>query len=204
MEVLNTGEELGRQILEDARKKASRMLEAVDRECAAIRDEGRKAVEAEIARLRADGDRQAAAMRAEMQAALPLDFLRTRLGFIQDTVSAAVRSFLEGLSARRPRRDPRGEDPEGRGRPGGAHGHGAARGHERRARACRRSSAPPRASRSRPCEPLAGGKGVEIESDDGRVRFRCTTAELEAELLEERREELAVAVLGREALEAGA
>ncbi len=32
MEVLNTGEELGRQILEDARKKASRMLEAADKE----------------------------------------------------------------------------------------------------------------------------------------------------------------------------
>jgi hypothetical protein len=52
--------------------------------------------------------------------------------------------------------------------------------------------------------PLPAGRGLEIESDDGRVRFRCTTAELEAELLEERREELAVAALGREALEAGA
>ena len=98
MEVLNTGEELGRQILEDARKKASRMLESVDRECAAIRDEGRNAVAAEIARLRADGDRQIAAMRAEMQAALPLDFLRTRLGFIQDTVIAALHAFFDGLS----------------------------------------------------------------------------------------------------------
>ncbi len=53
-------------------------------------------------------------------------------------------------------------------------------------------------------KPLPEGRGLEIESDDGRVRFRCTVRQLESELLEERREELAVAVLGRAALEAGA
>jgi vacuolar-type H+-ATPase subunit E/Vma4 len=203
MEVLNTGEELGRQILEDARKKASRLLEAVDKECAAIREEGRRVAEAEIARLRADGDRQIAAMRAEMKAALPLDFLRTRLGFIQDTVVAAVRAFLEGLSLQ----DLAGI-LEGRIRKAASalagrtvnvlHGGldaGLARSTVERA-------APGIAISV--VRPLSGGRGIEIESDDGRVRFRCTTAELEAELLEERREELAVAVLGREALEAGA
>jgi vacuolar-type H+-ATPase subunit E/Vma4 len=203
VEVLNTGEELGRQILEDARKKASRMLEAVDKECAAIREEGRRAAEAEIARLRADGDRQIEAMRAEMEAALPLDFLRTRLGFIQDTVTAAIRAFLDSLSH---------EDLagilEGRIRKAagalagrtvtvlhGGLGAGLARQTVERAAPGIAISA---------VSPLPGGRGVEIESDDGRVRFRCTTSELEAELLEDRREELAVAALGREALEAGA
>jgi vacuolar-type H+-ATPase subunit E/Vma4 len=203
MEVLNTGEELGRQILEDARKKASRMLEAVDKECAAIREEGRRAAEAEIARIRADGDRQIAALQAEMKAALPLDFLRTRLGFIQDTLSSAVRALLEGIS------------------PGDLAGilerrimkaSGALSGRAVTVRHGGLSAELARSTVERAVpgitvaalKPLPGGRGLEIESDDGRVRFRCTTAELEAELLEERREELAVAALGRKALEAGA
>jgi vacuolar-type H+-ATPase subunit E/Vma4 len=203
VEVLNTGEELGRQILEDARKKASRMLESVDRECAAIRDQGRKAVEAELARLRADGDRQIAAMRAELQAALPLDFLRTRLGFIQDTVTASVRSFLAGLSLAELAGILEGRIRKAAGALAGRTvtvRHGAL--NAELARQTVERAAPGIAISA--LRPLDGGKGIEIESDDGRVRFRCTTAELEAELLEEQREELAVAVLGREALEAGA
>jgi vacuolar-type H+-ATPase subunit E/Vma4 len=203
MEVLNTGEELGRQILEDARKKASRMLEAVDKECAAIREEGRRVAEAEIARLRAEGDRQIAALQAEMKAALPLDFLRTRLGFILDTVAAALRAFLEGLSL---------GDLAGilEGRIAKAAGALAGRTVTVRHGGLSAELARQTVARAAPgiaisaVHPLPEGRGIEIESDDGRVRFRCTTAELEAELLEERREELAVAALGREALEAGA
>jgi vacuolar-type H+-ATPase subunit E/Vma4 len=203
MEVLNTGEELGRQILEDARKKASRMLEAVDKECAAIREEGRRAAEAEVARIRADGDRQIAALRAEMEAALPLDFLRTRLGFIQDTVTAAVRAFLEGLSIGDLAGIIEGRIRKAAGALAGRtvtvqHGGLSAE----LARATVERAAPGIAITA--VKPLEGGRGLEIESDDGRLRFRCTAAELEAELLEERREELAVAALGREVLEAGA
>jgi vacuolar-type H+-ATPase subunit E/Vma4 len=203
MEVLNTGEELGRQILEDARKKASRMLEAVDKECAAIREEGRRAAEAEIVRIRADGDRQIAALQAEMKAALPLDFLRTRLGFIQDTVSSGVRALLDSLSLEDLAGILEGRIRKAAGALAGRtvtvlHG-GLGAG---LARATVERAAPGIAISA--VSPLPGGRGIEIESDDGRVRFRCTTAELEAELLEDRREELAVAALGREVLEAGA
>jgi vacuolar-type H+-ATPase subunit E/Vma4 len=203
MEVLNTGEELGRQILEDARKKASRMLEAVDKECAAIREEGRRAAEAEIVRIRADGDRQIAALQAEMKAALPLDFLRTRLGFIQDTVSSAVRALLDSLSLEDLAGILEGRIRKAAGALAGRtvtvlHG-GLGAG---LARATVERAAPGIAISA--ARPLPAGRGIEIESDDGRVRFRCTTAELEAELLEDRREELAVAALGREVLEAGA
>ncbi len=203
MEVLNTGEELGRQILEDARRKASRMLEAVDKECAAIREAGRRAAEAEVARIRADGDRQIAALRAEMEAALPLDFLRTRLAFIQDTVGAAVRAFLDGLSL-----DDLAGILEGRIRKaaGVLAGRTVTVRHggldARLARTTVERAAPGITIAA--VKPLPDGRGLEIESDDGRLRFRCTTAEMEAELLEERREELAVAVVGREVLEAGA
>jgi vacuolar-type H+-ATPase subunit E/Vma4 len=203
MEVLNTGEELGRQILEDARKKASRVLEAVDKECAAIREEGRRVAETEISRVRADGDRTIAALRAEMEAALPLDFLRTRLGFIQDTVTAALRAFLEGLSLGDLAGILEGRIRKAAGALAGRtvtvlHGGLDAR----LARQTVERAVPGIAISA--VRPLPAGRGLEIESDDGRVRFRCTTAELEAELLEERREELAVAALGREALEAGA
>jgi vacuolar-type H+-ATPase subunit E/Vma4 len=203
MEVLNTGEELGRQILEDARKKASRVLEAVDKECAAIREEGRRVAETEISRVRADGDRTIAALRAEMEAALPLDFLRTRLGFIQDTVTAALRAFLEGLSLGDLAGILEGRIRKAAGALAGRtvtvlHG-----GLDARLAKQTVERAVPGIAISA-VRPLPAGRGLEIESDDGRVRFRCTTAELEAELLEERREELAVAALGREALEAGA
>jgi V/A-type H+-transporting ATPase subunit E len=201
MEVLNTGEELGRQILEDARKKASRLLEAADRECAAVCEEVRKATDAESARLAAERDRRRAALRTEMEAALPLDFLRRRLTFIQDTVVVALRTFLAGLSVddlaavieRRVRRASAAF--EGRTiavRRGGID--------EARVRALLGRAAPGVGIDT--VQEIADGRGVEIESSDGRVRFRCTTAELEAELLEDRREELAVAALGRGALEA--
>jgi vacuolar-type H+-ATPase subunit E/Vma4 len=203
MEVLNTGEELGRQILEDARKKASRLLEAADRESAAIRAEGRKASDAEVARLAAERDRRVAALRAEMEAALPLDFLRTRLAFIQETVVAALRAFFAGLSEddlaaiieRRIRR----AAAAFAGRTITVHRAGI---DEARVRALLGRALPGVGIDA--VQELGGGRGVEVEATDGRVRFRCTTDELESELLEDRREELAVAVLGRDALEAGA
>lgn len=201
MEVLNTGAELGRQILEDARKKASRALETADRECAAIRQAAHASAEAEIARLRSEGERRIAALRAEMESQLPLDFLRIRLAFIQDTVVTALRQFLDGL--------PAGELADvlaGRIRTAAA----ALAGRAVTVRQRGLGDELARATVARAAagiaisglEPLGEGRGLEIESDDGRVRFRCTTAELEAELLEERREELAAAALGREALEA--
>jgi V/A-type H+/Na+-transporting ATPase subunit E len=203
MEVLNTGEELGRQILEDARKKASRLLEAADRESVAIRAEGRKASDAEVTRLAADRDRRVAALRAEMEAALPLDFLRTRLAFIQDTVVAALRTFLTGLSeddlAALIERRVRSAATAFAGRTIVVRRAGI---DEARVRALLDRAMP--GVRIDAVQAVGGGRGVEIEATDGRVRFRCTTAELESELLEDRREELAVAVLGREALEAGA
>jgi vacuolar-type H+-ATPase subunit E/Vma4 len=203
MEVLNTGEELGRQILEDARKKASRTLEAADKECAAIRAAGRTAAEQETARLRRESERRIAALRVEMEAVLPLDFLRTRLGYIQETLVAALRAFFEGLSpqdlagmlAGRVRKAASAFG----GRPAVVRYGGLDAGLARRTV----ERAAPSLAIER-VEPLSGATGLEIESADGRVRFRCTTAELEAELLEERREELAAAILGREALEAGA
>ncbi len=203
MEVLNTGEELGRQILEDARKKASRLLEAADRESAAIREEGRTAADAEVARLAADRDRRLAALRTEMEAALPLDFLRTRLAFIQDTVTAALRTFLAGLSA-----DDLAAVIERRVRRAAAAFAGRtivvrrAGIDEARVRALITRAAPGVGIDA--VTEVPDGRGVEIETTDGRARFRCTTAELEAELLEDRREELAVAALGRGVLEAGA
>jgi V/A-type H+-transporting ATPase subunit E len=203
VEVLNTGEELGRQILEDARKKASRMLETADRECAGIREAEQKTAADEIARLRAGGDRQLAAQRAEMEAALPLDFLRTRLSFIQDTVVGALREFFDGLA------------PEDFAQLLAARIRRVAGAFKGKTVTVLHGGLEPAlvqatVARSAPgvtisgMKPLPGGRGIVIESDDGRVRFRCTTADLETELLEDRREDLAAAALGSEPLEAGA
>lgn len=201
MEVLNTGEELGRQILEDARKKASRVLEAADKECAAIREAARASADSEVARLRSEGERRIAALRAEMESQLPLDFLRIRLAFIQDTVVTALGAFFDGMSAEELAAILAGRIRKAAGALAGRTVTVRQRGlGDELARATVTRAAAGVAIGG--LEPLGEGRGLEIESDDGRVRFRCTTAELEAELLEERREELAAAALGREALEA--
>lgn len=203
MEVLNTGEELERQILEDARKKASRTLEAADRDCAGIREETGRTAAAETARLEADRDRRLAALRLEMEAALPLDYLRTRLTFIQESVVGALRTWFDGLAP---------EDLAAllavriRTVAGALAGKTVTVFHAGLDAGLARATV----VQAAPGVTVAGvgtleeGRGLVIESVDARVRFRCTVAEMEAQLLEERREELAVAALGREALEAGA
>jgi hypothetical protein len=136
-----------------------------------------------------------------MESQLPLDFLRIRLAFIQETVVTALRSFLDGLSAEELAAILAERVSKASGALAGRTvtiRHGGLGAELARATVAR--AAPKTAIAG--LEPLAEGRGLEIESDDSRVRFRCTTAELEAELLDERREELATAALGREALEA--
>ncbi len=202
MEVLNTGEELGRQILEDARKKASRLLEAGRPECS---QSARRAGEPPTPRARASpptatGARPPCAPRWRRRC--------------RSTSCARASPSSRTRSSRRCGRSSR-DSPRTTSRRSSSVACDGLAPRSRAARLpCARAGldeARVRALLARAVpgvgidgvQTLDAGRGVEIESTDGRVRFRCTTDELESEMLEDRREELAVAVLGREVLEAG-
>ncbi|HVO40085.1 MAG TPA: hypothetical protein VMV03_13730 [Spirochaetia bacterium] len=203
MEVLRSSEALESQILDDARAKANRILQDADREAAAISQEWRRKADAEARRLDSERDERIAAVRQELEASLPLDFMRARLSFVQDALSRALEELFAGLA------------PSVLARILGA---------QLRSLPAAFGSAPlvvtafgissadakeiveaniPGAVVAEVKQPsgtgnAAGNRGFVIESADGRTRFRGTTGELAGRLLEERREELAAALLGKD------
>jgi len=203
MEVLRTGDELEKQILEDARAKASRILAEAERDSAAIREEWLRKTEAERSRLEADRAARIAAVRQELAASLPLDFMRARLSYIQDMITSALRDYFASLT------------PPALARIiGGLLSrippvlHGAAvvvsalgmRGQEAR-RIVQENVAGVQVETVKEIETQPGqdpDSGLVLETTDGRIRFRGTLRELGAQLLEQHREELAEALLGRD------
>ena len=201
MEVVKTGEALEKQVLEDARTKASRVLAEADRECEALREEWRRRTEADIRRVEADRDSKIGAVRQELGASLPLDFMRARLSHIQESVGRALEEFFArlapedlgrivgGMMQRMPpvfQRHNGGracvgntaagcEAHRGRERPGDPGGSGQGRG------------------RWRPGSPASCWRRRTVD-----IRFRGTVRELSAQLLEQYREEMATALLGRD------
>jgi len=98
MEIVKSSEALETQIVEDARSKARRILEAADKECAAVRAEWEQRSAEEARKLDASRDAQRAALQQELEASLPLDFMRTRLSFTQEAVSKALKELFDSLS----------------------------------------------------------------------------------------------------------
>ncbi len=98
MEVLKTSDELEKQILEDARKKASRILESTEKECAQIRLEWEKKLQDDARRMEEDNTRRIAALKQELAATLPLDRMRERLSYIEKTLVGKLKECFEGLT----------------------------------------------------------------------------------------------------------
>jgi len=98
METVKTSEALESQIMEDARVKARHILESAEKECARIRAEGEKKAAAEAAGLEAKRDERIAALRQELTTTLPLDFMRSRLSFIQDALAKALKDLFVSFS----------------------------------------------------------------------------------------------------------
>ncbi len=203
MEVVQSSEELEKQILEDARAKASRILAEAERECAGIRQEWERRTEEEIRRLEADKAGRIAAVRQELAATLPLDFMRARLSFVQEAVNQALDRYFAGLSpaqlsaimAGLLRRIP----PVLRGAAVVVSCSGV---RPQDARRVVEENVPGvRVEAVKEVEPSADGRkdvGLTLETTDGRVRFRGTLGELSAQLLEGHRQELAEALLGKD------
>ena len=213
MEVLKTSETLEKQILEDARKKASRVLEGAEREIAAIRGEWEAKAGQEKQRLEAECDAKIAALRREIASSLPLDFMRTRLASIERTLSGALAEVFAGMP-----------DEELARLLGLLLGRAASAFRGARLTVTCEGLPPELAGRivresirdgvvekvtAEPSSQPGGGapglprKGIVVSTTDGRVRFRGTVKEIAAILMEERREELVTALLGKDASEDG-
>jgi V/A-type H+-transporting ATPase subunit E len=202
MEILTGSDALESQILEDARAKAYRILEAADRQCAAIRADGERRRAQEAERLDAACGTRVAGLRQELATALPLDSMRTRLSFIQESVTSAFQELLAALPADEAARH------IGRGLRRVAH---AFEGFQLVITAAGMSGEEakqivaehlPGARIHEVRETAAdgpGGKGIVLETVDGRRSYRGTLQALVDYLLSEARQELVTALLGKEA-----
>jgi V/A-type H+-transporting ATPase subunit E len=100
VEVLKTSDELERQILEDARKKASRILENTDKECAQIRSEWEAKFREDAGRMDVENARRIAAQEQELAAAMPLDQMRERLSFMEKRLLEELKGCFKAMTAK--------------------------------------------------------------------------------------------------------
>jgi len=203
METVRTSEVLESQIMEDARAKAKRILGTADKECESVRAEWERRDAEEARRLEAARAARIAAMRADLEASLPLDFLRSRLGFFQKSVHSALEKLFMSLDARELGRVISAQVARASfafinrrlivwcaGIP------------DQEALRVVTSSIPGaivEEVRRLPSESAAAAvKGLIVETADGSRRFRATLQELSGLLLEEHREELVKALFGKD------
>ena len=204
MEVLKSGDELERQILDDARAKATRILAEADRECAAIREEWQHKTEADVHRLEADRDARTAAVRQEQEASLPLDLMRARLSYVQETVSSALEKYFATLSpdeiARVVGEQLRRIPPVLNGAAVVVSASGMSASVARRI--VEESLPGVTVDDVKDSVQSASGEaneiGLVLETTDGRIRFRGTLVEIGSQLLERSREELVEALFGKD------
>jgi V/A-type H+-transporting ATPase subunit E len=205
METVKTSEVLESQILEDARAKAKRLLQSADKECTAIRAEADARDADESRRLDAARDARLAALRSDHEAALPLDFMRLRLESLEKAVGGALEEMFASLGADELQGVIGGQVSRGAFafinrrlvvRCSGLSEQDARRIVETRVKGATVSAV----TALTPEQAAETGTGLIVETDDGSRRFRATLHELTALLLEEHREELVTALLGKDVL----
>ena len=203
MEILRTSDAMESQILEDARNKARRLLEAADKECSAVQAEWQHTLQEETRRLEAARDGRLGALRQELASSLPLEYLRARLVFVQEAVTGALRDLLSGLSSLELGRIvgqmlARAADSFKGARLAVSYAGMSAD----EARRIVQESVPQVSVETVKAlaEETAAmtGKGIVLETVDGSTRYRGTLNELSGLLLEEHREELMTALLGKQ------
>ncbi len=203
MEILRTSEAMESQILDDARNKARRLLEAADNECSAVRSEWQRTLQEETRRLEAARDGRLSALRQELASSLPLEYLRTRLVFVQEAVTNALRDLFEGLSSLELDRiigqmlSRAADSFKGARTAVFFAGIGADT-----ARRIVQQSIPEavveKVTMLPEEEAALAGKGIVLETIDRSRRYRGTLNELTGLLLEEHREELMTALFGKD------
>ena len=203
METVKTSEALEKQILDDARAKARRIREAAEKERAAILAEVERRDAEEVNRLEAAGKARLAALRADLEASLPLELKRLRLDFFQKAVVEALEELFRSLDASELDRVLGGLVAR------------AAFAFINQRLAVRCSGISPEEARRIVAANVAGaqveecaaldveqaadaGTGVFVQTADGSRRLRATLKELTSLLLEEHREQLVRELFGKD------
>jgi vacuolar-type H+-ATPase subunit E/Vma4 len=99
MEDLRSSEALEKEVLEDARKKAEKILKNANLQIANLEKEWKEKIQSEIALLDAEAGAKAALRQKEMEAAFPLEAQRRRLKFMDDAFEKFLSEFFEKLPA---------------------------------------------------------------------------------------------------------
>lgn len=203
METVKSSEALEAQILEDARAKARRIVETGRKEADAVRAEAEKRTQAELARLDAARDVRLAAMRADLEASVPLDLKRLRLAFFHQEVSDALADFFQSLSARE--RDRLIGGLVARAASAFVNQHlvvrsaGITPDEATRIVEANVSGARVQEAVALPSEAaVEAGTGIIVETADRSRRLRATLKELSALLLEDYREQVLKALFGND------
>jgi V/A-type H+/Na+-transporting ATPase subunit E len=205
MEVLKSSQVLESEIRADAQNKAKRILDAAEKDVAQVGAEWAQKYLEETQRLDEAQHARRAALRQELEASLPLDFMRIRLSFILEAVTAALKEQFDTLSAAELSR------LIGMLVKRAAYAFKGARVvvwyagmKEEEAQKIVKESIPgATVAEARPLgaeEAAKAGKGIVLETVDRSRRYRATLAEMESFLLENYREELVVALLGKDVL----
>ena len=203
MDILKTSDALESQILEDARTKARRIRKAADKECEVIRAEAERKSREEVRTVEEGSEQEIAALRQELTSSLPLDFMRTRLAYIQGAVDRALNDIFEAL--------PAGELDRLIGKMLARAAYAFTGAHliiscagmsaEQAQRVVAGSIPGAVVDEVRQLskeEAAAAGKGILVSTSDKSRRFRGTLNEMKILLLEEYREELVTALLGKD------
>ena len=202
MEVLKTGEALESEILEDAKRKAARILDGADKECAQIRKDWEREADEERRRKTAQTEAQVVELDRELAASLPLDLMRARLAFIQEKVTAALTELFGAmtpaeLAAVIGHLLKRAAKPfQGTTVVVSCTGMDAVAA----SRLVKESMPGVTVQEAKPAPTSsdAADKGIVLTTVDRRLRYRATLGEVTVQLLEEHREELVAALLGKD------
>jgi hypothetical protein len=195
MEEIVSTDAIRGEILEDARKKAARLLEEADEEAArneAATEAKAAAVVEEIVRTSAA---KSARFRMETLARFPLERTRMRTSFVDGRLREAVGAFVSGLPAERVAALAESMLAEGAAYFAGKAVVLGRRGlAETAARAAAARALPTAASVSHLEDPSLPAPGLAARSADGAVVLRATMDMVEERLLDRKRGELASAL----------
>ena len=98
MQELRSTDILDKEIQADARKKAGRMLEKADAECAELLASVDSDIEKAVNEKKAFFERRLEAFEKDRMAAVPLEKERFVVSFIQNSITENINKYLEGLS----------------------------------------------------------------------------------------------------------
>jgi V/A-type H+-transporting ATPase subunit E len=98
MEDVRTSEALEKEVLEEARKKAEKILKNAAKQIEDLRTQWRAKKESELAALDAETETRKALWKKEMEASFPLEMQRRKLRFMDGVFENFLRDFFKNLS----------------------------------------------------------------------------------------------------------